>query len=56
MAAYACPEDNTSEEERDEDKEAPAGAETIFADEDFAESRGLRGRDGFSQCHCCVRT
>ena len=39
--------DDDGSDERDEDEQAPAGAEAVFADEDLVDSRRRRGWDGF---------
>src|SRR5208282_842912 len=44
--------DDEGSHERDEDEEAPTGAETVFAEEDRVTSRRRRGWDGF--CQRCV--
>src|SRR5579863_3849265 len=52
MADEVYTESNGSED-RDEDEQAPSGAEAVFADEYLVESR-LRGCDWFGQCKTCV--
>ena len=41
---------NNCSDHRDEDEEAPAGAQAVWADEDLVESRRLRGWKGFAGC------
>jgi len=41
-------------EQRDEDEQAPSGAEAVFADEDLVESRRPRGWNWFGGCQHCV--
>ena len=41
-------------EERDEDEQAPAGAEAVFADEHLVETRGRRGGHGSGGGRRCI--